>query len=148
MGNFNNQMATPQSNSEGKNINILYIHNDFNNYIINTQNEGKKDEKRLKNVPVTDDKKSNFRTSYIGDYSNNNVNDSKYSLKVSGNDGKVPVMADFNNRYNEFNSSNNGNNQANFSNNPNPLNNKFSVNNNFIGNNNNNNNNQSIIILN
>lgn len=134
------------TNSDGKNINILYIHNDFNNYIINTQNEYKKEDKKLVNKnPVADDKKS-FRTSYIGDYSNNaNANDSKYSLKVSSNEAKVPVMPDFNNRYNQYNSNtNNNNNPTNFTNNLNPLNSKFSSNNNFLGNSVNN---QSILIL-
>ena len=96
-----------QAPNEGKNINILYIHNDFNNYIINTQNEFKKDDKDKKNPILkspTDDKKS-FRTSYIGDYSSNYRDDpqSKYSLKVTGNEGKVQVVNDLTNRYGQYN---------------------------------------------
>ena len=93
-----------QSQNDGKNINILYIHNDFNNYIINTQNEFKKEEKKVlaKNPNTIDDKK-NFRTSYIGDYSNYKEEQSKFSIKVNPNEGKVPVMSDLNNRYAQFN---------------------------------------------
>ncbi len=101
-----------QSQNDGKNINILYIHNDFNNYIINTQNEFKKEEKKVVTKNPNDEKKS-FRTSYIGDYSNYKDEQSKFSIKVNPNEGKVPVMADLNNRYSQFNNNNPSNLQPN-----------------------------------
>jgi hypothetical protein len=106
--NPNNQTSLIHGQDDGMNINILCIHNDIKNYIINTQNEFKKDDKKQPLKTPADDKKG-FRTSYIGDYSSNYRDDpqSKFSLKVTGNEGKIPVMSDFSSRFPQFNNSNN-----------------------------------------